>query len=415
MTQSSHNTYAAFTHKEFRFYILIRLFMTIAFSIQFIVVEWKIYDLTHNPLDLGLIGLAEIIPAFGFSFISGHFIEKREKRNSLLFCFLISLVICICIGFILSDSFIKTNSTQTILLSIYSLIFLFGVVRAFYIPSIFSLFSLIIPKETYANGTTWSSSAWQTGAVIGPAIGGVLYAKIGASNSLFISSILIIISLFLLFQIKQKAICYTKSESILKSLSEGFNFIFNQKAILSALLLDMFAVLFGGAVALIPVFAKDILHIGSESAGILRAAPSIGAILTMFILAKYPIKNKPGIKLLYFVFGFGLCMIGFGFSTNFWLSMAFLVLSGIFDGVSVVLRSSILQILTPDELRGRVSAINSMFVGSSNELGAFESGVAAKYLGPVIATVSGGFITLAVVTTAWFKAKELKNLDLNNN
>ena len=410
---SPNNSYAAFAHKEFSFFVLIRLLMTIAFSIQFIVVEWKVYDLTHSPLHLGLIGLAEIIPAFGFSFISGHIIDKSEKRNALLICFFLSLFISAGIGYVLSDGFINSYSIETLLLFIYVLIFLFGAVRAFYIPSGFSLFSLILPKKLYVNGTTWSSSAWQIGAVVGPALGGLFYGLIGSSSTVFISTSLITIGICLLFQIQSKPIHYLTSEPIIKSLAKGFGFIFNQKVILSALLIDMFAVLFGGAVALIPVFAKDILHVGPEGAGLLRSAPSLGAIITMFIMAKQPIKNKPGEKLLFFIFGFGLCMIGFGLSKNFWLSAVFLLLSGIFDGVSVVLRSTILQILTPDELRGRVSAINSMFVGSSNELGAFESGVAAKYLGPVLATVSGGFITLGVVAVAWFNSSELKKLSFS--
>jgi MFS family permease len=412
MTQFHPNTYAAFENKEFGFFVLTRLIMTIAFSIQFIVVEWKVYDLTHNTLDLGLIGLAEIIPAFGFSFFSGHIIDKNEKRNSLLLCVFLSLIISLSIGFVLSDSFINNNSKQVILICVYGLIFLFGVVRAFYVPSGFSLFSLILPKKLYTNGITWSSSAWQIGAVIGPGLGGYFYGLMGASNTIFVSTCLIFIGFLLLSKIKIKPILYVASESIVKSLSEGFDFIFKQKAVLSALLLDMFAVLFGGAVALIPVFAKDILHIGPEGAGFLRSAPSIGAILTMFFMAKYPIKKNPGKKLLFFIFGFGLCIIGFGLSKSFWLSFLFLVLSGVFDGVSVVLRSTILQILTPDKLRGRVSAINSMFVGSSNELGAFESGITAKFMGPILATVSGGFITLGVVVFTWFNSPELKKLEL---
>ncbi|MFA9290276.1 MAG: MFS transporter [Solirubrobacteraceae bacterium] len=412
MLKATTHTFASFFYKEFSLFVISKFLMTVAFSIQFIVVEWKVYELTNSALNLGLIGLAEIIPAFSFSFISGHIIDKNEKRKSVLLCIFFSFFISILLGFSFSFYFLNRFSIQAVLPLIYLLIFMFGIIRAFFTPANFSLFSLVLPKENYTNGTTWAASAWQLGAVIGPAVGGFLYVKFGAQNSLLFSSLLIFISFVVIFKINKKPIYFIPTESILKSLSLGFNFIFLNKALLSALLLDMFAVLFGGAVTLIPIFAKDILQVGADGAGILRASPAVGAIIIMFLLAKYPIKNKPGLKLLYFVFGFGLCIIGFGLSKNIYLSIFFLVMSGIFDGVSVVLRSTILQVLTPNDLRGRVSAINSMFVGSSNELGAFESGLSAKILGPVIATISGGFITLLIVIIVGLKSPKLKNLEI---
>ncbi|MCB9202834.1 MAG: MFS transporter [Flavobacteriales bacterium] len=435
-TVNDNRPFYAFKFKEFRYFIVTRFFITVAFAIQFLVIEWFVYQQTKNPLDLGLIALAEIIPAILFSLISGHYIDNSEKRNATRNTIFLSVLIAFGFYFLLKYSYLF--ETQKLIYLIYSLVFIFGIFRAFISPSIFALFSLILPKNAYANGTTWSSSVWQIGAVLGPAIAGFLYAFLGAHNSILVTIVLLVICFGLISLIEKKEIINKQKSTILESLKIGFNFIYKTKVILTALSLDLFAVLFGGAIALLPVFISDeiipldsyydsvnsiytffgytgnVEKIKSLAFGILRSAPAIGAIITMVTIAYIPIKRRTGIKLLVSVLGFGLCIIAFGISKYFWLSFGILVLSGIFDGVSVVIRSTILQILTPDEMRGRVASINTIFVGSSNELGAFESGVTAKLFGTVRAVIGGGLITCGIVLGTYFKTN-IKEFELNED
>ena len=291
-------------------------------------------------------------------------------------------------------------STNKVLYSIYALVFFGGLLRSFFGPTIFSLVALIVPKKVYPNAATWSSSTWQMASVLGPACAGILISAIGVHWTLCFVFGLVIFSLIVLFQINRKPILNPKiGEPVIQSLKEGIRFVFKTKAILGALTLDMVAVLFGGAVALLPIFAQDILKVGSEGFGVLRAAPAVGAFLTMFITAYIPISKNAGMKLLAAIFGFGICIIVFGLSSIFWVSVLALFFSGVTDGVSMVIRQTILQLKTPDNMRGRVASVNSMFVGSSNELGAFESGVTAKLMGTVTAVVFGGTMTLITVVT----------------
>jgi len=288
-----------------------------------------------------------------------------------------------------------------------------GFLRSFFGPTIFSLVALIVPKKIYPNAATWSSSTWQMASVLGPATAGVLISVIGVHWSLCFVFGLVVFALMTLTQIKKKPILNPKiGEPVMQSLKEGLNFVFKTKAILGALTLDMVAVLFGGAIALLPIFAQDILHVGSEGFGVLRAAPAVGAFLTMLITAYIPISKNAGMKLLAAVFGFGMCIIVFGLSSIFWISVVALFFSGVTDGVSMVIRQTILQIKTPDNMRGRVASVNSMFVGSSNELGAFESGVTAKLMGTVTAVVFGGTMTLITAVTTGIVSPSFRKLDL---
>jgi len=408
--------YAALRFREFNIFLLLRFVLVFAWSMQFIVIEWQVYTLTKDPLSLGIIGLMEIIPALSMALFAGHIVDQREKRNLFLCC--IGLFSLISLGlFFLSDASIMASWGQkSILYSIYGFVFFGGLLRAFFGPTIFSLVSLIVPKKVYPNAATWNSSTWQMASILGPAVAGLTINWLGVHWSLCIVFVLVVISFLLGLLISKKPVLNPKiGEPIIQSLKEGVRFVFKTKAILCALSLDMIAVLFGGAVALLPVFAQDILKVGPEGFGVLRAAPAVGAFLTMLTTAYIPISRRAGMKLLVAVFGFGISIIVFGLSSVFWISVVALFFSGITDGVSMVIRQTILQLKTPDHMRGRVSSVNSMFVGSSNELGAFESGLTAKLMGTVTAVVFGGTMTLITALTTGLVSPSFRNLDLEKD
>jgi MFS family permease len=408
--------YAAMRFREFNVFLILRFAMVFAWSMQFIVIEWVVYSLTKSPLSLGIIGLMEVIPAIAMALFAGHFVDQNEKKGLLLKCIFAFSIISLGLFLLTWPPVVKDYSTKVILYSIYGLVFLGGIVRAFLGPTIFSLLSLIIPKQAYSNAATWSSSVWQIGSVLGPAVAGFSITWIGVHWSMCFVFGCSVLSLLALSQITTKPILNPKiGEPIMDSLKEGVKFVFNNKTILGALSLDMVAVLFGGAVALLPIFAQDILKVGPQGFGILRAAPAIGAFLTMFITAYVPVNKNAGMKLLTAIFLFGVCIIVFGLSTIFWLSVFALFMSGVVDGISVVIRQTILQLKTPDSMRGRVSAVNSIFVGSSNELGAFESGLTAKLMGTVTAVVFGGSMTLLIVLGTGFFSPSFRKLDLQKD
>ena len=414
--KTKNDPYAALRYKEFNTFLFVRFAMVFAWSMQFIIIEWQVYSMTKSALSLGIIGLMEIIPAVAMALFAGHIVDQREKKGLLLQCLLgfsmISLgLFCLTLPYV-SELF----STHTTLYIIYFFVFLGGIVRSFLGPTIFSLLALIVPKKAYSNAATWSSSIWQVGTVIGPAVAGFSITLIGVHWSLGIVLMFGVLAFIGLTQIDRKPILNPKiGEPMLDSLKEGVKFVFNNKSILGALTLDMTAVLFGGAVALLPIFALDILKVGSQGFGILRAAPAVGAIVTMLFTAYVPVNKNAGIKLLTAIFLFGVCMIVFGLSTVFWLSLLALFCSGVVDGVSMVIRSTILQLKTPDHMRGRVASVNSIFVGSSNELGAFESGLTAKLMGTVPAVVFGGCMTLAIVLGMGTFMPTFRNLDLQKD
>jgi len=408
--------YAALRIKEFNIFLLMRFVLVFGWSMQFIVIEWEVYSLTKDPLSLGLIGLMEIIPALTMALFAGHIVDQKEKRNLMATCIAAFSLISFGLFLLTWPRIVSNWSTNTILYSIYGLVFFGGFLRSFFGPTIFSLVALIVPKKIYPNAATWSSSTWQMASVLGPATGGILISKIGVHWTLCLIFGLVMFSLGLVLQVKKKPILNPKiGEAVMESLKEGVRFVFKTKAILGALTLDMVAVLFGGAVALLPIFAQDILKVGSEGFGVMRAAPAIGAFLTMLITAYLPISKNAGMKLLVAVFGFGVCIIVFGLSSIFWISVLALFFSGVTDGVSMVIRQTILQLKTPDHMRGRVASVNSMFVGSSNELGAFESGLTAKLMGTVTAVVFGGTMTLLTVVTTGFVSPSFRKLDLTKD
>lgn len=413
---AKNDPYAALRIKEFNIFLLLRLFLVFGWSMQFIVIEWQVYSLTKDPLSLGIIGLMEIIPAFTMALFAGHIVDQKEKRNLFALCIAAFSLISLGLFLLTSDDIVGNWSTKAILYSIYALVFFGGFLRSFFGPIIFSLVALIVPKKIYPNAATWSTSTWKTAAVLGALFGGFLISWIGVANTLCVVFVLVVISFFLVFLIKKKPILNKKiGEPVKESLKVGIRFVFQNKAILGALTLDMIAVLFGGTVAILSVFAQDVLEVGSEGFGILNASISMGSIITMFITTYIPISKNTGKKLLIAVFVFGVSIIGFGLSSIFWVSVLMLFISGAADGISMIIRQTILQLKTPDDMRGRVSSVNSMFVGSSNELGAFESGLAAKLIGPVAAVVFGGTMTLITVFTIGIKNPVLRNLDLRED
>ena len=414
MNKTTNDPYAALKVKEFNIFLLVRFALVFAWSMQFVIIEWQVYTITKNPLSLGIIGLMEIIPAVTVALFAGHVVDQREKRGLLMWCILAFSILSLGLFLVTWPVLIEDISQNHVLYLIYGLVFLGGIVRSFISPTIFSLLALVIPKTLIANATTWSSSTWQMGAVVGPAVAGLSIHWIGVHWSLCFVLLCSIVAFLSLTQIPKKPILNKKiGEPIFKSLEQGLQFVFSTRIILGALTLDMFAVLFGGAVALLPVFAQDILKVGPEGFGVLRAAPAVGALLIMFTSAYFPLTKNAGYKLLGAIFGFGCCIIVFGLSSWYWISVVALFLSGVTDGISMIIRQTILQLKTPDEMRGRVSSVNSIFVGSSNELGAFESGLTAKLMGTVNAVVFGGIMTLTTVsiTAAWFPKLRRLNLD----
>ncbi len=414
--QEKLDPYAALRFKEFNIFLGVRFAMVFAWSMQFIVIEWQVYSLTKDPLSLGIIGLMEIIPAVSIALFAGHIVDQSEKRNLMVKCILGFSLVSLGL-FLITLPTVETSYPQrSILYGIYALVFLGGLVRAFISPTTFALIALLVPKKIYPNAATWSSSTWQLAAVLGPAFAGFTIGVIGVHWSMCIIFAFTVLGLLFLFQIAKKPITNPKlGEPVFQSLKDGLRFVFGSKAVFGALTLDMIAVLFGGAVALLPIYAQDILKVGSEGFGILRAAPAVGASLTMLLSTRFPLHKNAGRKLLWAVFGFGLCIIVFGLSELFWLSVIALFISGAVDGVSMIIRQTILQLKTPDNMRGRVASVNSIFVGSSNELGAFESGLAAKLLGTVTAVVFGGCMTLLTAGTTALVSPSFRKLDLSKD
>jgi MFS family permease len=399
--------------KNFRFYLFYRIFMTIATLMQSVIVGWQIYDLTHNVLWLGFIGLAEVVPQVSISLFAGHYIDLYNRRkivNYTTFLLILGSVILL-----IYSANITYFSAKFGVYPIFITIFLTGLARGILNPAQVALMGQLIPRNLYANAATWNSANWQVAAVMGPAIGGMVYGFWGIvpAYSLVVGFYTLSVVMIIFIKSSRHEVI-TTTEGVFTRIRSGINFVFNTPELLGAFTLDMFAVLFGGAVAMLPVFASDILFVGPQGLGLLRACPAIGATIMAFFLMFWPPVNRTGKVLFLSVLGFGLCMIGFAFSTSFILSGILLILSGAFDNVSVVIRGTILQLFTPDHMRGRVASVNSIFIGSSNELGAFESGVAAKLMGLVPSVVFGGFMTLAVVFTTIKINKPLRKLSLRN-
>jgi MFS family permease len=403
-----HDPYAALRIPNFRWFVSSLLTMTVATQIQAVVVSWQIYELTHDPLSLGLIGLAEAVPFIGFALFAGHIADRANRlRVSLIGLAVLLGCSLALLGFTLRPGIIAVHRVWPI----YLVIFLSGIARSFLQPARSALSADLVPRELYPNAVTWRSSAWQLAEVVGPAIGGLVYGFGSARAAYGVDAALMSVAVLSLATVRHLSKpAEQPAESFLQSLATGVRFVRGQPVILGALTLDLFSVLFGGATALLPVFAAEILHVGPEGLGILRASPAVGAVLMSLALAHRPPLRRAGRTLLLSVTLFGLFMIGFGLSRHFLLSSVLLGLSGMADTVSVVVRSTLLQVMTPNHLLGRVASVNAIFIGSSNEIGAFESGVAARLLGTVPSVVLGGLATLLVVAMTAVKVPELRRL-----
>jgi MFS family permease len=380
---------------------------------QSVIVGWQIYEISHNVLWLGFIGLTEVVPQIGISLFAGHYVDLWNRRKIINYTMLL-LIIGSVILLIYSTNVVYFAENYG-LYPVFVTIFLTGLARGIIAPAQVALLGQLVPRNLYANAATWNSANWQVAAVMGPAIGGMVYGFFGIIPAYTLVLSLYTISFFMIMFLKTpKHEVVPTSENIFARIRSGIDFVFKTPELLGAFTLDMFAVLFGGAVALLPVFASDVLMIGPQGLGLLRACPAIGATLMAFFLMFRPPLRETGKILFFAVSGFGLTMIGFALSKSFILSGVLLILSGAFDSVSVVIRGTILQIFTPDNMRGRVASVNSIFIGSSNELGAFESGVAARIMGLVPSVVFGGCMTLAVVITTLKLNKPLRRLSLKN-
>jgi len=403
--------YATLKLWDFRLFVLARFVMTFAVQMQSVIVGWQIYELTHDPLSLGLIGLSEAIPVLGIALFAGHLADVVSRKKIIVICSS-AYVICASSLFLVSTEF-REILVQHGTLPIYVIIFLAGLTRGLMSPAQAAFSAQLVPRELFGNASTWGSVSWQVADVVGPAVGGLIYGFVGVGSAYGMVVATSIAGLFLFLAIKDKPMPERRrGESILQSLSEGIKFVFHDQVILSAISLDMFAVFFGGAVAVLPIFADQVMHIGAKGLGFLRAAPAIGAIVMSVIQANYPVFKQAGRNLLRCVFGFGLMVIFFALSRNFYLSLVILMLGGAFDNVSVIVRWTIIQLYTPDAVRGRVSAVNGIFLGASNELGSFESGVAAKLMGLIPSVIFGGSMTLLVVAAVRTFAPKLRKLRL---
>ncbi len=409
-TYQNKNPYAALKIEEFKSFIGGRFIFIMGLRMTGTVIGWWMYLLTNSPLALGFVGLAEVIPAVSLALYAGHHIDKTEKRGLLLKCIRFYMI-CISLLLFLSSNLISSHLHHwTIAILMCVIIAFTGAIRSFSGPTFSALISQIVPKDMLPSAAAISSATWLIGSICGHAVAGFLIAFLGITNTFFVILAFVITGYILLSKLSVKPVFVTAATKTWQSVKEGLNYVFRTKELLGALTLDLFAVLFGGAVALVPVFAKDILHVGPIGFGWLNAAADIGSIITVTYLTVKPLQRQQGRILFYAVAGFGICIILFALSTVFWLSFAALLLSGCMDGISVIVRSTILQLKTPDELRGRVMSVSSMFINSSNELGQFESGVAAKLMGTVTSVIFGGCMTIGVVVVTWFKAPSLRKM-----
>lgn len=409
---SENNPFASVKVIEYRNLLIGRFIFIMGLRMMATLIGWWIYLLTNDPFAIGLVGLSEVIPALSLALYAGHVIDQSEKRKLLLKGIMLYFLAVIALV-VISASFTSQHfSNHLIAICIYFVIFCTGIFRAFTGPVFSALIAYIVPRKDLQNATTWSQGTWLSASVTGHATGGFLIAFIGINHTLIAISVLIIISFFFLYKLKAKPASVTKGTvRTWESVKEGLGFVYKTKELLSSLSLDLFAVLFGGAVALIPIYARDILKVGSEGFGVLNGAADLGSILIVIILTIFPAKKKQGKKFILAVGGFGICIILFGISKIFLLSFLALMISGMLDGISVVVRGTITQLKTPDHMRGRVMSVNSMFVNSSNELGQFESGIAAKLMGTVPSVIFGGSMTLLVVILTWFKSPTLRKME----
>lgn len=394
----------ALENPAFRAYLLARLFGMLGFQMQGVAVGWQVYELTGDPLCLGYVGLAQFAPSIVLSLIAGDVADRFERRRLLMFCYGILAACTAALAWI-------ARSPSPDVAWIYTVLIAVGIGRAFAGPAAQALVPNLVPPEQFPNAVAWSSSTWHIAVVAGPAVGGLVYAAASSAIVYVVAAALQLVALFAIGALPIPKVLPPAAGRSVKRLLAGLEFVWQKKVILGAISLDMFAVLLGGAVALLPVYAKDILHTGPTGLGILRSAPALGATVMSLVLAFRPIQRRTGLVMFGGVFVFGLATIVFGLSHNFGVSLTALVVLGAADMVSVFVRSNLVQLATPDEMRGRVSAVNLAFIGVSNELGEFESGAVAACLGTVTSVVIGGIGSCVIVGLWMVLFPQLRRID----
>ena len=409
----THDAFAALRYRDFSLVTINQFCLTLAILIQEIIVAYSLYQITKDPLTLGLIGLAEAIPFISLSLWGGYVADRFNKQTIMKICLFFAIPMPLILLWLFHSHSAGSISTTALSWGIYAVIFALGTIRGFYNPSATSLKPFLIPRELYTNGATWTTMGWNAGVILGPMSGGFMLAYLGKETSLISVTVLLCLCFVLINLLQKRVFPSIETDNIMKSLGDGFRFIWKTKIVLWAISLDLVSVLFGGVIALLPIFAEDILKVGPEGLGYLRAAPSIGALLTMILMTKFPPTQHAWRNMLLAVAGFGIFTLIFAYSEIMWLSLFALAMTGACDSISVIVRQTILQIYPPENMRGRVAAVNGMFVSSSNELGAFESGLAAKYMGAVMATVFGGCMTMAVVALSWWRTQDLFTVDIS--
>jgi len=400
-------------NREFFWFVIARFLFIAGLRMSPVLLGWKLYEVTGSKLSIGILGLSEVIPAVLLALPAGVKVDRSNKHRLISICMALYFVLMVGLLIVTSQWF-ASSSKQQIQWLIYGLVFCTGVIRAYSSPAINAFLAQLVPQESLVRAVSINSMTWLIAAVTGPALAGLLLGYTNITVAFIIACSAIFISLLLFQLIKAKPVSWQSGKTTTwEGVKEGLGFVLHdkQRALLSAISLDMFAVLFGGAVGILPVFAVDILQIGPEKLGWLYAATYLGNFIAIALLISNPLKNKQGKTLLYMVAGFGICILIFAISKNFWLSFAALFISGLFDGVSVIIRGTIVQLFVPDEMRGRVSSVNSIFVNSSNELGQFESGVAASVMGTVPSVIFGGCMTLLVTIVTWIKAPTLRKFE----
>jgi MFS family permease len=406
------NAYHVMRHREFRLYIISRFFFILVLNMQATLVSWKVYEITRDPFSIGLIGLVEFVPAVIMAFFAGHLIDNNDKKKMMAGSMAANILLTLMLTLATSAFFTSAYGSRSSLILIYGVVFGTGILRAFSGPTSFALVSYLVPKEELPQAITWHSGSWQIGAVSGPALAGVLYGVIGVTPTFSILLACFALAWLCISLLTPKPPePKLQEESVWQSIRQGFRFVRHSKEILGTISLDLFAVFFGGATALLPYFADVVLKTGPQGLGMLRSAPAIGSLFVLGLITLRPLNKQQGRIMLFCVAGFGAMIILFGLSRIFWLSLCALFMSGVLDGISVIVRSTILQLNTPDAMRGRVASLNSIFIMSSNELGAFESGLTSRIFGVVPAVVLGGCMTLAVVAVTWFRVPSLRKLE----
>jgi len=394
-----------FVYPDFTLYQTARFFIVTALEMQSVAVGWQVYEITHQPLDLGFVGLAQFLPGVLLFLVAGHTADRHDRRRLLLVCY---LGFILCSGLLLASTLYHLHSVHFI----YAVLLLLGVVRCFNWPASRALLPQLVPLEYFSKAVAWNASTLQAAFILGPAVGGVLYAIFRGPSAVYAASLIAsAVSWGLTFRIRSKTQARPAEAMSLKTVMAGFRYVWRKKVVLGSISLDMFAVLLGGAVALLPVYASEILKTGPWGLGILRSAPGVGAATMALFLAHRPIRRKAGLIMLWCVAGFGVFTILFGISRSLVLSLIALFLTGATDMVSVIIRATLVQIATPDEMRGRVNAVDMLFIGASNELGEFESGLTAHWFGTVPAVVLGGFGTLLVIALWAWLFPQLRNAD----